>query len=327
MSDQIEFDINDALKHYLNDPLSIVTPEADSELVECENESDSLTVPVINGVLNPIVDDVANNPESLTRASSFDSLQFLLKCAPTSLTVHRNPLQEPEAELFSLSRSTAALPTQSLSKILDLVVSGLSAEADIVHAEIESDEQDAIAHHKQLLEMYGFLLQWAVSAAEIKAAEKPVSAAPARRGGGKGAKSKAAKDGVWDSTTQIQAAMDTMCKVLKLKLGKIFLTTSDRDTFISLFTRSIYLILESEARVKVTAIRMFCFKVLCIAVKHHGHAFGRFRSWHRMFQTLTESRRTNIYCSEPDLLRTPIRADGRVSPYSIGTVRLSTAVR
>ena len=276
MDDRVDFDINQALKHYLSDPLSVPTPEADSELVDCDSDPDALTVPLINGVLNPIVDEVANNPDSLTRASSFDSLQFLLKCGPTSSIVSRNPLQEPEAELFRLSRSTPALPTPSLSKLLDLIISGLSAEADIIHSEIESEDQDALTHHKQLLEMYGFLLQWAVSAVEIKAAEKPATAAPARRGGAKGAKSKAAgKDGNWDSTAQIQAAMDVMCKILKLKLGKVFLTTSDRDTFVSLFTRSIYLILESEARVKTMSVKMFCFKVLCIAVKHHGHAFGK----------------------------------------------------
>ena len=65
-----------------------------------------------------------------------------------------------------------------------------------------------------------------------------------------------------------------MCKVLKVKLGKVFMTTSERDTFVGLFTRSVYLILENEQRIKNTALRMHAFKVLCIAVKHHGHAFG-----------------------------------------------------
>jgi len=122
--------------------------------------------------------------------------------------------------------------------------------------------------------MYGFLLQWTISAVETKAAEKATATAPARRGA-KGAKAtKSAKDGVWDSTHQIQAAMDVMCRVMKLKLNRIFPTTSDRDTFVNLFTRSIYLIMESESRIKITAVRMFCFKVLCVAVKHHGHALG-----------------------------------------------------
>jgi condensin complex subunit 1 len=163
----------------------------------------------------------------------------------------------------------------SLSKILDLIVSGLAVEADTINSDLEADEKETVQQHKQLLEMYGFLLQWALSVVEVKAAEKPANAAPARKAPGKPGKSKAsAKDGNWDWTPQIQISMETMCKVLKLKLGKIFMTTSDRDTFVNLFTRSIYLILESEQRVKNVAIRMHSFKVLCIAVKHHGHSFG-----------------------------------------------------
>ena len=61
---------------------------------------------------------------------------------------------------------------------------------------------------------------------------------------------------------------------MKLKLSKIFVTTPERDTFVSLFTRPVYLLLENEARVKNVAIRMHAFKVLCVAVKHHGHASG-----------------------------------------------------
>ncbi|KAJ5537941.1 hypothetical protein N7494_007420 [Penicillium frequentans] len=247
MEDRIQFDINESLKYYLSDPSSLPTPEADPELLDCESDPDQLSPALIDNVLNPIVDAVAENPEALTRPLIYDSLQYLLKY-------------------------TTFVPVKSLSKLLDLIVSGLSVEADIIHGDLESDEQDAIQHHKQLLEMYGFLLQWALSAVEVKAAEKPAESAPARRGGPKSKKS--AKDGHWDWTPQIQISMETMCKVMKLKLGRIFLTTSDRDTFINLFTRTIYLILESEQRVKSMAIRMHAFKVLCIAVKHHGHAFG-----------------------------------------------------
>ncbi|PLN77972.1 condensin complex component cnd1 [Aspergillus taichungensis] len=248
MEDRAQFDINESLKYYLSDPASVPTPEADPELLDCETDPDQISVALVDNVLNPIVDGVAESPEGLARPSFFDSMQFLLKYS-------------------------SFLPTRSLSKLLDLIVSGLSVEADTIHTDLESDEQDVVQQHKQLLEMYGFLLQWALSAVEVKAAEKPAEAAPARRGAGK-SRSKMAKDGHWDWTTQIQISMETMCKVMKLKLGKIFMTTSDRDTFINLFTRSVYLILESEQRVKNMTIRMHAFKVLCIAVKHHGHAFG-----------------------------------------------------
>ena len=275
MGDQTDFDINDALKYYLSDPASVATPEADGTLLDCENDPESLTNSLVNGVLNPIVDSIAENPDALIRSSTFDSLQFLLKCAPNFLPSERDFPSLPDSELFKLSRSASLLPTHSLSKIFDLIISGLSSEADAVHNELETDEQDAFGHQKQLLEMYAFLLQWSISVVEVKAAEKP-SGAPAKgRGNGKGAKSKGApKDGTWDSSAQLQNALDTMCKILKLKLGKMFVTTSERDTFVGLFTRPVYLILESEHRIKNTALRMHAFKVLCIAVKHHGHAFG-----------------------------------------------------
>ncbi|KAJ5116482.1 hypothetical protein N7456_000830 [Penicillium angulare] len=275
MEDRMQFDINESLKYYLSDPSTLPTPEADPELLDCESDPEQLSPALIDNVLNPIVDAVAENPEGLTRSSYFDSLQFLLKCAPVPSQLPHGGFRPPgiDSELVNLCRYTPFLPVKSLSKVLDLIVSGLSIEADIIHGDLESDEQDAIQQHKQLLEMYGFLLQWALSAVEVKAAEKPAEPAPARRGGPK-SKSKSAKDGHWDWTPQIQISMETMCKVMKLKLGRILLTTSDRDTFINLFTRTIYLVLESEQRVKSMAIRMHAFKVLCIAVKHHGHAFG-----------------------------------------------------
>ncbi|KAI5300313.1 Condensin complex subunit, partial [Ascosphaera atra] len=266
----MDFDINTSLKHYLSDPASVPTPEAHPSLVDCENDPGSLTPALIDRVLNPIVDAVAEDPEAIARSSYFDSLQFLLKCAPTSPSNQQNPPQEPNSELLKSSRFSSLLPSKSLSKILDLVVSGLAVEADVVHNDLESEETEAVQQHKQLLEMYGLLVQWTLAVVETKNAEKQ-STAPARRYAGK---AKGAKEQTWDSSHQVQIAMDVMCKVLKLKLGRVFVTTSDRDTFVNLFTRSIYLVLESEQRVKNMTIRMYAFKVLCIAVKHHGHAFA-----------------------------------------------------
>ena len=309
--DPIDFDINDALKNYMSDPASIPTPEADSALVDCETDPEALADNgLINGVLNPIVDAVAENPDAITRSAHFDSLQFLLKCAPivslplsSTFSSPLSPLSPPSSpgpgsHLPSITttpprrrppdkglhaepsephhRYTPFLSAHALSKIFDLITSGISTEADIVNQDLESDEQEVLAHHKHLLEIYGFLLQWTVAAVETKAAEKSSTSVPTRRGKGKGKKDAATKDGNWDSSTQLENALNTMCKVLRLKLGKIFLTTSERDTFVGLLTRPVYMILESEQRVKNTSIRMHAFKVLCVAVKHHGHAYGKY---------------------------------------------------
>lgn len=276
MGDRVDFDINESLKFYLSDPATVPTPEAHGALADCENDPDLLTPTLIDDVLNSIIDSVAENPEAISDSTAFDSLQFLLKCAPISLTSQQNYPNKPDSELFVLSRSTSLIPANALSKILDLVVSGFSAEADLVNNDSEVDEQDAISHHKQLLQIYGFLLQWAIAAAETKTAETSMSAPAARaRGSAKSAKSKSkGKDSAWDPVSQFQTALETMCKVLKLKISKLFMTTSERDTFINLLTRPIYLLLENEQRVKSTTIRMHAFKVLCVAVKHHGHSFG-----------------------------------------------------
>jgi len=277
MDERIDFDVNDALKQYLSDPATISTPEAPSELVDCETDPESLTSALVNSALNPVVDAVAENPDAVTRRVNFDTLQFLLKCAPTIPLPLQHYKHSPDSLLFALSRSSSFLPPQSLSKILDLLVSSISTAADLANADLEADEQETVAHHKQLLEVYGFLLQWTIAAVETKAAEKSAtSTTVGGRGGAKGGKKGAAhKDGSWDSSAQLQTALDTMSKVLKLKLARIFVTTSERDTFIGLFTRPVYLVLESEARVKSQVIRMHVFRLLCIAVKHHGHAYGK----------------------------------------------------
>ncbi|KAI0999946.1 Condensin complex subunit 1 [Podosphaera aphanis] len=272
----IDFDINDALKHYMSDPSSIATTEADSCLIECENFPESLTNSLVDSVLNPIVDSVVGSPDAILKSSSFDSLQFLLKCAPISLTPHLNYPALPDSKLFEISRLSSVLPTRALSTIFDLIVSGLSTEAEIIYNDLENDEQQLISHHKQLLEVFGFLLQWAVSAVETKAAERSATTSTVRARG-KSVKPKAGskdKDSNWDSAAQLQTALEIIYKTLKLKLSKIFLTTSERDTFIGLLTRPVYMVLESEQRVKSTAIRMHAFKVLCIAVKHHGHGYA-----------------------------------------------------
>ena len=273
MDNRVEFDINESLKLYLSDPATIPTSEASPELADCENDPDNFTPATIDAALEPIVEALAENPENIFRSDVFDTIQFLLKCAPASTEAQVSRPVDQHADLFVICRQSSLLPVPSLSKLLDLIVSGLATSADVANQDVENDEQESIHHHKQTLEIYAFLLQWTIASVEVKAAEKS-NAAPARRGG-KGAKSNTAtKDGVWDSAAQIQAAMDTMCRVMRLKLNRIFETTSDRDTFVNLFTRSIYLIMETEARMKITAVRMFCFKVLCIAVKHHGHAIG-----------------------------------------------------
>ena len=84
-----DFDINAALKAYLDDPQSILTPEADGSLVDCEGDADAFSPGLINGVLNGIVDAVGENPDAILQSANFDSLQFLLKLDFLHTTIPR----------------------------------------------------------------------------------------------------------------------------------------------------------------------------------------------------------------------------------------------
>ncbi|KAF2157814.1 condensin complex component cnd1 [Myriangium duriaei CBS 260.36] len=245
----VDFDINEALKRYKDDPATVNTPDAGPALIDCDHDPETLTAGIVNSVLNPIVDAVAENSDALARASIFDSIQYLLK-------------------------QSAAIPASSLSKILDLLISGIVSQADSIHNDLEAEEQDALQHQKRILQMYGFLLQWALSCVDSKSNQEK-AAAPAARKGLKAAKFKSnLKETTWDPSSQTQAVLEAMVKVMRLKLLRVFVATSERDTFISMFTRPVYLLLENEARVKTVGVRMHCFRVLCVAIKHHGHAAG-----------------------------------------------------
>lgn len=243
----MDFDINEYNKLYLDDPKRISTTDASQEVADCEHDPDSLSQATASGLLESIQDAITDSPDALARSENFDTIACLLKLSTT-------------------------LPGHLVGKILDVVTSGLLHESDSASQDVENNEQEQIKHHKQLLEMYAFLLQWCIAATEAKASEKG-TAVPARKGP-KGIKKSTPKDGAWNSEPQIQAAMDAMCRVMKLRLNRIFTTTSERDVFISLFTRSVNIIMESEARMKVMSVKMFCIKVLCIAIKHNGYAYG-----------------------------------------------------
>lgn len=86
--DRVEFDLKQALKHYLDGPTKVPCPDADSELLDAEGEPESLSNAQINRVLEGIIDSVAANPDAIARSGNLDSLQCLLKYASPSSTSH-----------------------------------------------------------------------------------------------------------------------------------------------------------------------------------------------------------------------------------------------
>ncbi|KAF9583373.1 Condensin complex subunit, partial [Lunasporangiospora selenospora] len=71
-----------------------------------------------------------------------------------------------------------------------------------------------------------------------------------------------------------QKAMNLMSKCLELQLSKIWTVTHEKETFISLFFKPAYQILENKENIKITALKQRVYRVLCICIKRHNHEFG-----------------------------------------------------
>lgn len=79
--ERIQFSLHESLKHYLSDPLTVPCESADQELIECDTNAHDLSKEQINRILDPIIDAIAENPEAITKAYAFDSIQCMLKSA------------------------------------------------------------------------------------------------------------------------------------------------------------------------------------------------------------------------------------------------------
>ncbi|SAM85392.1 related to YCS4-subunit of condensin protein complex [Ustilago bromivora] len=165
-------------------------------------------------------------------------------------------------EIYDLIRSYlkhfANLCPNACNKLLDVIASGMSNALDEAQRELDGDDPNAYSSHAETLERYAFLLQSLVSVAEKYSGARAdnrgsAAAIVAARGGrrGAGAKSAAAKSGsakadAWAWPNSIPAVLALMSKAAR----------------------------ENESYLKVQAIKLGIFKVICQAVKAHGQAFS-----------------------------------------------------
>ncbi|CAE6447473.1 unnamed protein product [Rhizoctonia solani] len=206
----------------------------------------------INRVLEGAVESVADNHEALSDPEVFD--------------VYRSLLKYPEN-----------LSGGHLSKMLDSLLSGLQSETNSTSNDIDADDLESFSHHRTTLEMYAFLLHWFCVTADKQGSkdEDNAAATKPKRGKGKAAGGKRATSSRTETWSWAEAARQTLSvvsKILKIKSGRLWVSTPERRAFIDTLTRPAYTITESEALMKDEVIRINVYKVICAAVKHHDHA-------------------------------------------------------
>ncbi|CAE6532324.1 unnamed protein product [Rhizoctonia solani] len=205
----------------------------------------------ITRALEGAVESVADNHEAIADPEVFDVYRSLLKYSDRLSGSH-------------------------LSKMLDSLLSGFQAEANSASNDIDADDNESFSHHRSTLEMYAFLLHWFCATADKQPKdEEGGAAAKPKRGKGKatgGKRTASSRTETWSWAEAAPQALSVIAKILKIKSGRLWISSNERRTFIDTLTRPAYTITESENHMKDEAIRMGIYKIICVAVKHHDHA-------------------------------------------------------
>ncbi|KAF8644919.1 hypothetical protein AX16_008201 [Volvariella volvacea WC 439] len=216
----------------------------------------------------------------------------LLEAAVEATAEASDAIRDPEVfDVYrSLLKYSEALPGNIMSKLLDSITSGFQSEFEATMRDIDSGDQDSYTARRIVLEMYAFLLQWFSMAAEKTRStdeEGAASVAPVAqrgkrgrggRGGGRGgsraAASAARRVETWTWIDQIPSTLLLISKVLRIQSQRLWTTTPERDAFIGCLVKPAYHITENEQYMKVPDIKLGVYKVICLAVKHHGHSLA-----------------------------------------------------
>lgn len=196
----------------------------------------------VDSKLESITDSLANNPESL------------------------NFNQELLEDLIELTHGFRELEEKKRHQLAYLVTSSLNAVGQSYGNMLQSgDFHDNVDTIKSTLERYGYLMfvllkylgKEDFSQVGNARSQKSVPREVLAR---------------WKSNcTEVENGLTAVITVLSLDLSKVFVTTSERDSFVELFSRPIINLMESPERMKLVPIKILIFRALCIAVTKHKH--------------------------------------------------------
>ncbi|KAL0578388.1 condensin complex non-SMC subunit Cnd1 [Marasmius crinis-equi] len=216
-----------------------------------------------------------------------DDPETILEGAVEAVADQSDAITIPEvfASYCSLLKHADSIPSSVMTKLLDSLSSGIFAEFEATQTDAANDSRETFETHKKALEMYAFVLMWAVKAADkVKGSDggdniSALVAPRSRRGrggkaGGRGAAAKKQRGSEeWNWTGQIPQILSVIGKVLaRLFTQRLWTTTAEREKYIGCLTRPAYHVAENEQYMKSEGVRKGVYTVICLAVKHQGHA-------------------------------------------------------
>ncbi|CCG25948.1 Ycs4 condensin complex subunit [Candida orthopsilosis Co 90-125] len=196
----------------------------------------------VDSKLESLVESLAHNPESIT--SNGDLFDDLVELTHGFRTLHSKQQQQ----LSYLIVSSFNAVCQQFDRMMQ-----------------EEDFHESLEQVKSTMERYGYLIFVLLK----QLSKEDFSQLSATR-----SQKSLSKEflGKWNSNcTEVENTLVVVKAVLNLNLGRIFVTTPERDAYVELFTRPIMNLMESPERMKVVGLRMVIFEDLCLAVTRHAH--------------------------------------------------------
>lgn len=203
--------------------------------------------------LNVIIDQLAVSPEQID--ASPDSLEVLIDLC------HDFPHLTPK-----LQTQLSYLISSSLSNLSKDIKANLSSNVNF------TEIGGLIPQWKRHLEEYGYLIQVLLTFLQDEL-HKVSSQSTNLNRSAKNSKNDSANVELFKrDCNQMENLLESITKLLEINLSKIFQTTPEKDLFIGLFTRPLFVLLEIEPVTKVSSLKMFIQRILAMCVKNHGQS-------------------------------------------------------
>lgn len=203
--------------------------------------------------LNVIIDQLAVSPEQIDASS--DSLEALIDLC------HDFPHLTPK-----LQTQLSYLISSSLSNLSKDIKANLSSNVNF------TEIGGLIPQWKRHLEEYGYLIQVLLTFLQDEL-HKVSSQSTNLNRSAKNSKNDSANVELFKrDCNQMENLLESITKLLEINLSKIFQTTPEKDLFIGLFTRPLFVLLEIEPVTKVSSLKMFIQRILAMCVKNHGQS-------------------------------------------------------
>ena len=203
--------------------------------------------------LNVIIDQLAVSPEQID--ASPDSLEALIDLC------HDFPHLTPK-----LQTQLSYLISSSLSNLSKDIKANLSSNVNF------TEIGGLIPQWKRHLEEYGYLIQVLLTFLQDEL-HKVSSQSTNLNRSAKNSKNDSANVELFKrDCNQMENLLESITKLLEINLSKIFQTTPEKDLFIGLFTRPLFVLLEIEPVTKVSSLKMFIQRILAMCVKNHGQS-------------------------------------------------------